>query len=79
MLLLLNMIGGGVDYDSEPYTVIIPAKEKNGSISVSINDDDVMEGNEIFTLFINSSSLPSRVTTTFSTIHVIIVDNDGKY
>ena len=79
MLLVCNMIGGGVDYDSGPYTVIIPAKEENGSISVSINDDDILEANEFFRLVINSSLLPSRVTTTFtSDIDVIILDNDGK-
>ena len=79
MLLVCNMIGGGVDYDSGPYTVIIPAKEENGSISVSINDDEVLEASELFRLVINSSSLPSRVTTTVrSGIDVIILDNDGK-
>ena len=59
--------------------MFIPAKEKNGSISVSINDDNVLEEDELFTLFINSSSLPSRVTTTFSELDVIITDDDGKY
>jgi len=59
--------------------VFIPAKEKSGSVSVSINDDNVLEKNEFFTLFINSSSLPSRVTTTFSKLDVIITDDDGKY
>ena len=68
-----------MDYASGPYTVIIPAKEKNGSISVSINDDDILEEDEFFALLINSSSLPSRVTTNFSRIDVIILDNDGKY
>ena len=79
MLLVCNMIGGGVDYDSGPYTVIIPAKKENGSISVSINDDDILEASELFRLVVNSSSLPSRVTTTFSSIiDIIILDNDGK-
>ena len=68
-----------MDYDSGPYTMIIPAKEEEGSISVSINDDSILEQNELFRLTVNSSSLPSRVITSpRNRVDVIIIDNDGK-
>ena len=46
---------------------------------VPINDDDIFEGNEDFTLTINSSSLPDDVTRgNPGSATVTIVDNDRK-
>ena len=73
------MIGGGVDYDSGPYTVIISAKEETGFFNVSITNDSLLEESELFNLVINSSSLPSRVTTDVNKVNVTITDNDGTY
>ena len=74
-----TLIGGGVDYDSGSYSVIIPAGEKNIPLNISINDDNIFEHNETFTLTINVSSLPSDVYigNRNETI-VTIVDNDSK-
>ena len=66
-----------MDYDSGPYTVIIPAKEETGSFNVSITNDSLLEESELFNLVINSSSLPSRVTTDVNKVNVTITDNDG--
>ena len=73
------MTGGGVDYYSGPYSGIIPAEEKVGFFSVSINDDNILEGNERFNLTINSSSLPDRViVTNLNQATMIIEDDDGS-
>ena len=73
------VIGGGVDYESGPYTVIIPAEEISIQFDVPIIDDDVLEGNETFILIIKSSLLPNHVTvTTPYIVRVTIVDKDGK-
>ena len=68
-----------MDYASGPYTVTFPAGERNISLNISINDDNIFEHNEKFTLTINVSSLPSDVYigNRNETI-VTIVDNDGK-
>jgi len=73
------LIGGGFDYDSGPYNVTFPAGETFAVFNVSINDDDIVEGNENFTLSVDASSLPNDVTV----IHphqstVTITDNDCK-
>ena len=75
----LQTTGGGVDYDSGPYTVTIPAGQTRASFNISINDDDIFEMNENFVLTINESSIPSgiAVNTPNETI-VTIVDDDGK-
>ena len=72
-----NVTGGGVDYDSGPYTVTIPAGDIRMSFNVPINDDDVSENNEQFDLTIDT--VPSFVTLTNPRqTTVTIVDNDRK-
>ena len=56
-----NVTGGGVDYDSGPYTVTFTAGETSVSFDVPITDDAILETNEDFTLTIDSSTLPDRV------------------
>ena len=74
------MIGGGEDYESGPYTVTIPAKATTAQFNVTINDDDILEGNETFNLTIMASSLPSRIDIgNPAQATVTIVDNDGKH
>ena len=74
------IITGGDDYKNGPFNVTIPA----GNISVPFNisiiiDDNVFETNESFTLTIDSSSLPSRVSVQLDCVLMItIVDDDGE-
>ena len=76
-MISVYLTGGGVDYDSGPFDITFPAGETLAIFNVSIIDDNIMEGNENFTLSINSSSLPNGVAigdpghTT-----VIIIDDD---
>ena len=75
-----NIAGGGADYVSGPYTVIFPVGVISVSFNASINDDNVLEDNESFTLTIIESSLPDGVTiggTAQAT--VTILDTDGLY
>ena len=73
------MTGEGLDYESGPYLVIIPTEEISVLFDVPINDNNALEGNEIFNLTINTSSLPNRVIATIPyQATVIIVDDDGK-
>ena len=75
----LQIIGGGVDYDSGPYTVTFPAEEESVSLRISINDDNIFEHDENFVLTINASSLPTGVyTENLNETIVTIVDDDGK-
>ena len=56
------LTGGGVDYDSGPSDITFPAGETLAVFNVSINDDNIVEDNESFTLSIDLSSLPNGVT-----------------
>ena len=69
-----------MDYTSGPYTVTFPVGETNATFNIPINDDDIVEGDENFTLTINSSSLPDNVTRgTTGEATVTIVNDDCKW
>ena len=75
-----TLIGGGVDYDSGPYTVTFPAGNASVSFNVNISIDHLVEDGEKFYLTIDPSSLPTGVI--ISSPHqtnVKIVDNDSKF
>ena len=61
-----NFAGGGVDYNSGPCNVTIPAEMTNVSFNVTVNNDDILEGDETFMLTITnlSSSEEGFVVTT---------------
>ena len=67
-----------MDYTSGPYSVTFPAGVTSTPFNISMNDDNIFEENENFTLTINSS-LPTGVMVGNSgQATVIIVDNDRK-
>ena len=71
--------GGGVDYDSGPYTVTFLAGQTNISFSVPINDDNILEKDEAFNLIISPTSLSSRINIgAQSQATITIVGNDRK-
>ena len=72
------MIGRGVDYDSGPYSVMIPAGQTTASRNITITDDNISENDENFDLFINTSLLLSQVNADPDKAIVTIVDDDGK-
>ena len=75
----LNIITGGDDYESGPFVATIPAGETSLAFNISIIDDNIFEQNEFFTLTIDSSSLPTRVSMQRNCLLVVtIVDDDGK-
>ena len=77
-----NITGGGVDYDSGPYTVTFTAGMTMASFNVPVNDDDIMENDEDFTLTIRSGTLPNRVTrlsTGQSTVTIVDDDSESFY
>ena len=67
-----------MDYTSGPYSVTFPAGVMSVPLSISINDDNILEDNENFTLTINSSLPTGVMVGNPGQATVTIVDNDGK-
>ena len=70
---------GGSDYEYGPYTVTISAGEIDTLFDLPVIDDNLLEGNEHFDLFIIPRFLPDRVTRgDLGRTTVTIVDDEGK-
>ena len=65
------------DYIPGPYTVIIPAGEKDVTFGIAIKDDRIHEVAETFTLIIDPLSLPNSTTSGYNAT-VTILDHDGE-
>ena len=75
---MYTVTGAGIDYDSGPYSIMIPTGQITASLSVGINDDNILEVNEEFKLSIRESSLTGRVILgNPDETTMIIADNDG--
>jgi len=76
---MFYFIGGGVDYDSGPYNATFRRHVTSSTFDIPINDDNILEHDEQFSLTINSSSLPNGFTVgNLSQAEVTISDDDGK-
>ena len=73
----MNLIENDRDYDSGPFNATFDAGETLAIVNILINDDNVVEYDENFTIFIDPSALPIDVTTANpSTTTVTIFDDD---
>ena len=73
------IVTGGDDYMVGPYAITFSPGSTNASFDVAIINDSVLESDENFTLTINPSLLPSRVTVGASNSgRVTIMDDEGK-
>ena len=76
----INLIAGnGVDYKSGPYVVRFPAGIKEVKFNVSINDDEIVEEIESFTLTIAQilSNRVFRFNPSQATVYIVSDDREG--
>ena len=81
-MLIAIIIGGNVDYYSGIYNITFPAGDTSVSFNVTINDDNMLEYNEEFILYINITSLHNNFTVTEgipNNTEVTIIDNESKF
>ena len=77
--MLNKSLVGIEDYIAGVYPATFIAGTTRALISITINDDNIFENNENFTLTINPSSLPSNVNVGDpSEAAVTIIDDDRK-
>ena len=73
------MFGTANDYVTGPYNIRVPAGLTNVSYDILINNDNLLEDDENFYLFINPSLLPSGVAVSYDNqVMVTIINDDGK-
>ena len=54
LLKTFHVTGGGIDYNSGPYTLIFPIESTNVSFDIIISNDTILEGDEKFNVSIDS-------------------------
>ena len=70
----------GEENDKRQYEVIFPAGTDCSSFNISINDDKLSEGDEVFTVRIMEESLPFGIKLGNNTTQdVKIIDNDSEF
>ena len=69
--------GGGVDYNSGPYTVTFPIRSANASFDITIIDDNVFEFDEMFSISITSIT-NGHIVGTPAVATVTIIDTTSK-
>ena len=77
-IVTLNVVSTGEDYELGPYNVTFPAGVTVVPLSIPILDDNILEGNENFTLVFDSSVLPDHIIPDDDNNQstVIILDDD---
>ena len=73
-----NIKGGGVDYNSGPYTVTFPIGSTIASFDITISDDGILEDDEMFNISITSIT-NGHIVGTPAVATVTIIDNTSKY
>ena len=74
IIIFKNVVLTGEDYDIGPYNITFPAGMTIVSLSIPIIDDNILEGNENFTLMID----PTIVGDNYNETTVVILDDDCK-
>ena len=78
MFIVTLCLIGDIDFESVPYNITFPAGVTNISFNIMIYDDDVLEGNENFTLTMNAESLPDGITIDDPNTVIMIIRNDDS-
>ena len=72
---LLHFVGN-IDYYPGPYSVTIPAGETRASFDILIAGDTALEKNEVFTLSVNTDTLPTGGVRIYPYSVSVTIQND---
>lgn len=72
--------GGGVDYGSEFTTLTFDSTDlmQPQCVPISINDDDLVEIEETFSVSLSESNIDGQIVLQISFANISIADNDGE-
>ena len=72
------MIGSGVDFDSNPITIIFGVGEVSKRVNISVNCDEKVEGEERFDIRLSLKTNDPQVKTGRSSSTIRITDSTGQ-
>ena len=71
--------GGNVDFNSATQTATIAAGTSNSTISIRVINDDIVEGDEMFTMTLNVPTSPGITAGDITMATGIIIDTTSEF
>ena len=77
--IIYNKFIAGDDFNTTPFTAIIPAGATNTTVTVTVTDDNIVEGDEVFSMSLTVPSYlgPGIVAGLVTNATVTIIDTTG--
>ena len=79
-LSFITYVGGNIDFNSVSQTITITAGTSSGTIQITVINDTIVEGNEVFnmSLTVPSSLGPGITTGNIASATVTIIDTSSE-
>ena len=74
----MHLLGGGVDFNSATQTATITAGASSSTINITVIDDNIVEGDEMFTMTLNVPTSPGITAGSITMATAIITDSTSK-
>ena len=74
----MHLLGGGVDFNSATQTATITAGASSSTINITVIDDNIVEGDEMFTMTLNVPTSPGITTGNITMATATIIDSTSR-
>ena len=72
------LLGGGVDFNSATQTTTITAGASSSTINITVINDNIVEGDEMFTVTLNVPTSPGVTAGSITMATATITDSTSK-
>ena len=74
----MHLLGGGVDFNSATQTATITAGASSSTINITVINDNIVEGDEMFTMTLNVPTSPGITTGNITMATATIIDSTSR-
>ena len=74
----LVFLGNKVDFNSTTQNVMITAGTNSSTVNIAVIDDNIVEGNETFTMSLNVPVSPGILAGAITMATAVIIDTSSK-
>ena len=74
----MHLLGGGVDFNSTTQTATVTAGASSSTINITVINDNIVEGDEMFTMTLNVPTSPGITTGNITMATATITDSTSR-
>ena len=74
----LVFLGNKIDFNSTTQNIIITAGTNSSTVNITVIDDDIVEGDETFTINLNVPVSPGILAGAITMATAVIIDTSSK-